>query len=251
MLFFFGPHHIWSVSEKSHTPAKRKKMLTKDQKETIIRLRGWNWTWDSIGEATEQKPTTLRKFWERYNLLKDLPPKTVIRKSKVTSRIGLQIKQEVRSNPRVSVRKLESMVNASISDKDAKISRSTVQRYLIDNGLVSKTLKARPILREANVLKRFEFGKYIQEQLSNDHEFLNKILWSDETMISCYPHKRKIVVRVHHSVNEDNLPLNPAVQGGGFNVMFFGSFSRNAFGRLAWIEGKINAQKYIEMIKTT
>ena len=68
-------------------------------------------------------------------------------------------------------------------------------------------------------------------------------------MISCYPHKRKMVVRVHHSVNDENLPLNPAVQGGGFNVMFFGSFSKNAFGQLAQIEGKINAEKYIEMIK--
>ena len=37
--------------------------------------------------------------------------------------------------------------------------------------------------------------------------------------------------------------------GGGFNVMFFGSFSKNAFGQLAQIEGKINAEKYIEMVK--
>ena len=58
-----------------------------------------------------------------------------------------------------------------------------------------------------------------------------------------------MVVRVHHSVAHENLPLNPAVQGGGFNVMFFGSFSKNAFGQLAQIEGKINSEKYIEMVK--
>ena len=115
--------------------------------------------------------------------------------------------------------------------------------------MVSKTLKARPILRAANVLKRFEFGKYVQEQLNIDPGFLNKILWSDETMISCYPHKRKMVVRVHSSEPDEILPLNPAVQGGGFNVMFFGSFSKNAFGQLAAIEGKINSEKYIEMVK--
>ena len=172
-----------------------------------------------------------------------------MRKSKITPSIGLKIKQEVRSNPRVSVRKLESIVNSMIDDENARVSFMTIQRYFTDNGLVSKTLKARPILREANVRKRFEFGKCIQEQLSNDHEFLNKILWSDETMISCYPHKRKMVVRVHASVDDENLPLNPAVQGGGFNVMFFGSFSKSAFGQLAVIKGKIDAKKYIENIK--
>ena len=68
-------------------------------------------------------------------------------------------------------------------------------------------------------------------------------------MISCYPHKRKMVVRVHSSEPDEILPLNPAVQGGGFNVMFFGSFSKNAFGQLAAIEGKINSEKYVEMVK--
>jgi transposase len=50
-------------------------------------------------------------------------------------------------------------------------------------------------------------------------------------------------------VDNDNLPLNPAVQGGGFNVMFFGSFSKRAFGQLAVIEGKIDAKKYIENVQ--
>ena len=225
------------------------KMLNQDQKSTIIRLKGLNWTWKAIGEAINQKQDTCRMYYQRYKLNKDLPPKPVILKSKITAAIGLKIKQEVADNPRVSERKLVSIINSDIDDKKHQISKTTIHRFLNSNGLVSKTLIAKPILRQAHITKRLGFGKYVQEQLNNDHEFLNKILWSDETMISCYPHKRKMVVRVHHSVAHENLPLNPAVQGGVFNVMFFGSFSKNAFGQLAAIEGKINSEKYIEMVK--
>jgi transposase len=223
--------------------------MKEEDKQTIIRLKGIDRSWKNIGEAVDKKPDTCKKFYQRYRLIKDLPPKTIISKSKITAPIGLKIKQEVRDNPRVSVRKLVTIVNGGIDDENSKISKTTIQRYLTNNGLVSKTVKHRPILRAANVLRRFEFGKYIQEQLNIDPGFLNKILWSDETMISCYSHKRKMVVRVHHGVKEEDLPLNPAVQGGGFNVMFFGSFSKNAFGQLAQIEGKINAEKYIGMVK--
>ena len=206
--------------------------MKEETKQTIIRLKGLNWTWKAIGEAVDEKPETCRKFYQTYKLNKNLPPKTKISRSKITASIGLKIKQEVRDNPRVSVRKLVTIVNGEIDDEKAQISRMTIQRYLTNNGLVSKTLRARPIVRAANILKRFKFGQYIQEQLNDDPGFLNKILWSDETMISCYPHKRKMVVRVYSSEPDENLPLNPAVQGGGFNVDLFQKTRLGSWPRL-------------------
>jgi transposase len=224
-------------------------MLSDEQKERIIHLKGLNWTWNNIALAMNKKKEARRSFYRKYELLKSLPPKPKIRNSKITGAIGLKIKKEVRANPRISVRKLMTVVNTDIDDKKGQISKSTIHNYLTENGFVCRNVIARPILREANILKRFEFGKYVQEQLAKEELFLTKILWSIETMISCYPHKRKMVVRVHYSVDNANLPLNPAVQGGGFNVMFFGSFSSRAFGPLTVIDGKIDAKKYIENIK--
>ena len=100
----------------------REKM--KEDKQTIIRLKNIDWTWKLIGEAVNQKPDTCKKVYQRYRLIKDLPPKTIISRSKITAPIGLKIKQETRDNPRVSVRKLVTIINDGIDEEKAKISWS-------------------------------------------------------------------------------------------------------------------------------
>ena len=87
----------------------------------VSTLKGLEWKWKDIGEAVDEKPETCRKFYQTYKRLKDLPPKTKISRSKITASMGLRIKQEVRDNPRVSERKLVTIINGDIIDKKAQI----------------------------------------------------------------------------------------------------------------------------------
>ncbi len=57
-------------------------------------------------------------------------------------------------------------------------------------------------------------------------------MWSDETSVTAYPTGRKIIIKVHSSTKETDLPFIPKVQKGGFSVMFWDCFTRYAKGPL-------------------
>jgi hypothetical protein len=69
-------------------------------------------------------------------------------------------------------------------------------------------------------------------------------------------HSRKSVVQMVHYhlfllkfTKESDLPFIPKVQQGGFSVMFWGCFTRNAQGPLIVIEGKINGPRYLKLVQ--
>jgi len=55
-------------------------------------------------------------------------------------------------------------------------------------------------------------------------------------------------MRVHASVPREDMPYNGQLQGGGFNVMFWGCFSKIGIGPLVVLEGVQNQDSYIELL---
>ena len=47
------------------------------------------------------------------------------------------------------------------------------------------------------------------------------------------------------------MPVNSQVHLGGFSVMFWGCFSKVGLGPLVALEGSINGERYIELLRTT
>ena len=71
-------------------------MLSDSVKETILRLKDLEWTWERIGIAVDEKPRTCRGFYSRWKAMKDLPPKLAERAVSLTKRLGLhQIKVQL------------------------------------------------------------------------------------------------------------------------------------------------------------
>ena len=91
------------------------------------------------------------------------------------------------------------------------------------------TASPKPLLRLANIDKRLAFAHREIESYHLDNSRFDRILWSDETSVSCYP---KISVWGHLSVSKAERPKNLTVKNGGFSVMFLGCFSRIAWGPL-------------------
>ena len=178
--------------------------------------------WKVIGEALDKKPGTCRKFYQTYKCLKDLTPKTKIStsRSKITASIGLRIKQQVRDNHRVSERKLVTIINGDINHIYI-LSTKRPNSQIYDH---HKTLKARPILTSSGllmywtverILNRFKFGQYIQEQLNiiMIMNFWTKFFglmkqWYRAIHIRERCQDGRPWLRVHHSVNDENWPLN-------------------------------------------
>jgi hypothetical protein len=61
-----------------------------------------------IANQIKKSSTSIKQFYYRYNKDKDLPPKEVKSKSKITGRLPMIIKNMVLENPKMGLRKLTS-----------------------------------------------------------------------------------------------------------------------------------------------
>jgi hypothetical protein len=120
-------------------------MLSIEDNVTIERLKNLGWTWKNIGIAVDKKPETCRTFWKRYKLNKDLPEKTIIRKSIITGYMGLKIKEAIRDNPKISAQKIFGSLKNDLGEETALPSKSTIIRFLNENNWMKIVVSPKPL----------------------------------------------------------------------------------------------------------
>ena len=201
--------------------------------------------WKIIGLILKKTPEACRKFYSNQKLIAGLPPKVVTpKKVKINATIGAKLKKKLKNNPKRSYRKLARWLK---EEEGVDISYRTIQRFFSKNEWISIPIPYKIPLRPMNRQKRLNFAKLYVD----DVDFTNRILWSDETSVTAYPTQKKILIKVHSSSKESEIPFIPKVQQGGFSIMFWGCFSRYAKGPLRVVEGKIDSEKYLELVQET
>ena len=68
-------------------------------------------------------------------------------------------------------------------------------------------------------------------------------------MIKSNPKHQKQFYKLHSSIPRKNRPVNSKSQNEGPSVMFWGCFYEGGLGTLVPIEGKLNSEKYINLLK--
>ena len=221
-------------------------MLTDDQKSTIIRLKGLNWTWKRIATSIDSKYATVRKFYQRYMLNKDLPPKIRSSKSTVSGRLAQKVKNIVQDKPQIPYRDIPGEIRNELGEQTYIPSYSSIYRFLNQSGYKMVKLLRKPLVRQRNKEKRLSFCR---EYLQKLPEFWETVIWSDETSVEAIPQGRQIYFKVHGTTKRQDLPTQARVQGGGFKVMFWGCFSKMGLGPLVALEGNQNSLTYKELLK--
>ena len=97
-----------------------------------------------------------------------------------------------------------------------------------------------------NQQKRVEF---CEEYLNYGPAFWDTVIWSDETTVRQRPQGKELFVRVHSTEMNNFAEVNPQIHSGGFSVMFWGCFSKLGLGPLVALEGTMNSQNYIELLR--
>lgn len=118
--------------------------------------------------------------------------------------------------------------------------------FFSENGIVYRQITYKPVLSAQNIKKRISFAKNHLKWTVDDWA---KIWWSDEVMIEAIPQHKKYKIWCRSGTLIEDMPTAPAVQGGGFRVMFWGSVTKSGLGPLVPIEGMLNSEKYIDILQ--
>lgn len=140
-------------------------------------------------------------------------------------------------NPHVSVRGIS---------EETGISKTSVQRILINNGYHPFKVHLVQALRPNDYERRLEFIAFLTTQLNEDPRFLEKIMWSDESRF----HNNGIVNRhnIHYwSVENPHWIRETHFQNiWGVNV-WCGLFNGRLIGP-HFYEGTLNGQRYLNFL---
>jgi hypothetical protein len=144
--------------------------------------------WNDIALVLEKTSDACRKVYSNQKLIEGLPPKEVTpKKNLINATIGVKLKKKMVSNPKISYRKLAGW----LQEEGVHISYRTIQRYFAKNDWIAIPIPYTIPLKPANRQKRLNFAKLYVD----DREFINRVLWSDETSVTAYPNQKKSSLR--------------------------------------------------------
>jgi transposase len=104
---------------------------------------------------------------------------------------------------------------------ELKLSACTVRKRLVSFGLFGRMASRKPLLRDANKIKRLAFAEKYQHWTPADW---SKVLWSDEKKIELFNTKRRKYVRRKLREPLRNDTIQPTVKHGGGSLMVWDCF---------------------------
>ena len=116
--------------------------------------------------------------------------------------------------------------------------RTTISAALHQSGLYGRVARRKPLLSKRHMTACLEFVKRL---LKDSQTMRNKILCSDETKIEPFG------LNANGHVWRKSDTISKVKHGGG-SIIPWGSFSVAGTERLVRIEGKINREKYREIL---
>jgi hypothetical protein len=139
----------------------------------------------------------------------------------------------------------------SLADDIATSSKKTVCAQTIRNVLHSaqiygRAARKKPFINAVNRRKRLDFAK---ANINKTMDFWENIIFSDESKFNIFGSDGRKFVWKKCNAELDKQNLQPTVKHGGGHVMVWGCMSYNGVGQLAFIDGIMNAEMYIDVLR--
>lgn len=210
-----------------------------------------------VWEDKEKQPTSYRKLAKRFHL----PLATVYkiiqryndsgsvankpgrgRKSKLTQRQCKEIHRRVTIDPLISAPTLR---NELLQHQGTSVSTQTIRNRLREMGFNGRRPRRKPFINKKNQLKRLNFAR---DHLSKPMTFWDNVLWSDESKINLFggDGNRRVWRKPNEALKIKNITLT--VKHGGGNIMVWGSMTSAGVGSLEFIDVRMNADVYVDLV---
>lgn len=129
-----------------------------------------------------------------------------------------------------------------------EISKRTALREINKCGFHARKRVKKPRLTERHKSLRLAFAKKYQNWTMDDWE---KVIWTDESKINLFgPDGPKYIYRKPNAPSTDR-DVIPTMKFGGGKLLFWGCFCVQGVGKLHKILGNMNAEMYIDIIKSS
>ena len=126
------------------------------------------------------------------------------------------------------------------------VSTQTVCRRLLEKGLRGCVAAKKPKLTDNHKRKRLEWTK---ERREWDKDDWGRVLWSDESTFQLWRNKGRVWVRRRQGERFLEECIVPTVKHGGGKIMVWGTMARSGVGSLTVVDGRLNSEAYIKIIK--
>jgi transposase len=226
---------------------KKKKIhkLTDEERARAIGQLEVGTTTAQVARNFKCHPKAIRELKKKFistGSVKDRPRSG--RPRKTSSREDRRIKFTSLNNRKLTAKAMALKQDSSFTKN--RVSVSLIKRRLKAAGLPARVARKKPLLSEANIMRRYEWAK---DHLNWTTEDWKKVLFSDESPFTLFQTGGKIYVR--RRADEAYLPqcLNPTVKHGGGSINIWSIFSYWGQGPVKRIQGIMDGAMYREILK--
>lgn len=219
------------------------KEISLDLRKRIIDAHKAGEGYTKLSKRFKVSRTGVRGIIQRYkdsHTLQNKPGRG--RKRKISERLERQLVRNMSRDPRLTVK---TLVN-DLATRGIIVSRKTISRALHRNGLRGCRPRKAPLLKKRHLQARLQ---YARDNLDRDYSYWKRVLWSDETKLELFGHRD--TAYVWRKKGEAFNPKNtiPTVKHGGGSIMLWGCFSASGTGNLVKVDGIMNKEKYLAILK--
>jgi len=204
-------------------------------------------------EILRQERYSLRQIAQRLKISVGAVRRTIARKSET----GVNATKGRTGRPKITTRREDNFI-VTTSKRNRRftapeiarelrksrrqpVSDRTVARRLQQYGLGGRIAVKKPLLRAANIKKRYAWAKEHQDWTE---EQWKTVLWTDESKFELFGSHRRTYVRRRPGERFHHECIVPTVKHGGGSVMVWGCFGGTKVGDLVKIDGTMDKKVY-------